>query len=91
MEKKKFIKNYQIGNDKYVLDVVVTQEKIDGKTFYVARGIQIEVASQGLNLQEALENIKDAAEIVIDSSEEVREIISKEEKEAAPILTRIFL
>lgn len=91
MEKKKFIKNYQIGNDKYVLDVVVTQEKIDGKTFYVARGIQIEVASQGLSLQEALENIKDAAEIVINSSEEVREIISKEEKEAAPILTRVCL
>jgi len=74
-----------------ILDVVITQEKIKGKIFYVAQGIQIEVASQGLSLQEALMNIKDAAEVVIQSSKDARAEISHMKKEVAPMLTRIFL
>jgi len=74
-----------------ILDVIITQEKIKGKTYYVAQGIQLEVASQGLSLQEALENIKDAAEIILESSEDARNQICTEEKEIAPMLTRIFL
>ena len=34
------------------------------KTFFVAQGVQIDVASQGLSLEEALENIRDAARVV---------------------------
>jgi predicted RNase H-like HicB family nuclease len=74
-----------------ILDVIITQEKIKGKTYYVAQGIQLEVASQGLSLQEALENIKDAAGIILESSEDARNQICTEEKEIAPMLTRIFL
>lgn len=86
------VENCEVGNGKHVLDVVITQEEIDGKTFYVAQGIQVEVASQGLSLQEALENFKDAAEIVIESSDEVKERLCKEEDvEVAPMLTRVFL
>lgn len=83
------VEKCKIGNN--ILDVIITQEKIKDKTYYVAQGIQIEVASQGLSLQEALENIKDAAEIVLESSEDARNQIYIEEKEVAPMLTRIFL
>lgn len=83
------IKKCNIGNK--ILDVVITQEKIKGKIFYVAQGIQIEVASQGLSLQEALENIKDAAEVVIENSNYIRNEISNKNKEVAPMITRIFL
>ena len=86
------IKNCETENGKHVLDVVITQEEIDGKNFYVAQGIQVEVASQGLSLQEALENFKDAAEIVIESSDEIKEKLCQEERIiAAPMLTRVFL
>ena len=57
------VQRYKVGNGKFILDVIITQEKIKGKSYFVAQGIQIDVASQGLTLEEALENIKDAAEI----------------------------
>jgi len=87
------VENIEINNGKHVLDVIITQEEIDGKTFYVAQSIQIEVASQGLSLQEALENFKDAAEIVISSSEEAKDRLSQEEKDivVAPMLTRVLV
>lgn len=78
-------KNCKI-NGENILDVIITQEKINNKTFYVAQGIQIEVASQGLSIQEALENIKDAAEIVIENNSRDKEKIEI----APPMLTRIF-
>lgn len=82
---------HKINDGNLILDVVVTQEKIGNKTFFVAQGIQIEVASQGLSLEEALENIKDAADIVIESSKEAKEKIEESEKEVAPMLTRVYL
>ena len=82
---------YKVGNGKFILDVIITQEKIEGKTFFVAQGIQIDVASQGLSLEEALENIKDAAEIVLEDSNEKKLLIEEEESEVAPMLTRVFL
>lgn len=79
------------GRYKAILDVVITQEKIKGKTFFVAQGIQLDVASQGLSLKEALDNVKDAAEMVLQSSKEKRLIIEEEGQETAPMITRIFL
>jgi len=77
---------------KNILDVVITQEKIEDKIFYVAQGIQIDVASQGLSLQEALDNVKDAAEIVIESSKDARTRIEEASEECiAPMITRICL
>jgi len=84
------MKKYKIGDGNNVLDVVITQEKIDGKIFFVAQGIQIDVASQGLSLEEALENIKDAAKIIVENSSDAKEIIC-EETYAAPMMTRICL
>ncbi len=84
---------HEVGTNKGVLDVIITQENIDGKTYYVAQGIQIEVASQGLTLQEALENIKDAAEIVLENYSEDKEIELTIQglEQPAPIVKRIFL
>ncbi len=59
MERKLIVQGKEFN-----LDVIITKEKIKGKVFYVAQGIQLDVASQGLSLDEALENIKDAAEII---------------------------
>ena len=85
--------NFKVNNGKLVLDVIITQEEIDGRKFYVAQGIQVEVASQGLSLQEALENFKDAAEVVINSSEETKNRLAQEETEltVAPMLTRVLV
>ncbi len=80
----------RINGKEAILDVIITQEKINGKNFFVAQGIQLDVASQGLTLKEALENIKDAAEIVLEDSEEKR-IMIEEEKEIAPMLTRVLV
>ncbi len=77
--------NIQSGN--LILDIVITKEKINGKVFFVAQGIQLDVASQGLSLEEALENIKDAAEIVLEDSDKLE--LMTEEKEMAPMLTRV--
>ena len=82
---------FTIGHRGLILDVIITKEKIDGKIFFVAQGIQLDVASQGLTLEEALENIKDAADIVLESSEEKRIMIEEEEKEMAPMLTRVLV
>jgi len=82
---------YKIEHENMILDVVITQEKIEDKTFFVAQGIQIDVASQGLSLEEAIDNIKDAAEIVIASSKEIKNKIIESRNEKAPIITRVFV
>lgn len=74
-----------------ILDVIITKEEIDGREFFVAQGIQLDVASQGLTLEEAIENIKDAAEIVLEDSEEKKKIMITQESKAAPLLTRVFV
>lgn len=84
-------KKVKINAKGAILDVVITQEKIKNKIFFVAQGIQLDVASQGLSLKEVLENIKDAANVILESSEEKRRIIKEEKTEMAPLITRIFL
>ena len=87
----KMSKKFEFGKD-FILDVIITKEKIDGREFFVTQGIQLDVASQGLTLEEAIENIKDAAEIVLEDSKEKRLImIEQESSEMAPMLTRVFL
>jgi predicted RNase H-like HicB family nuclease len=85
------MEKYKINDGDLILDVIVTQEKIDDKTFFVTQGIQIDVASQGLSLGEALENFKDAAKMVLENSEDKLRIIRDEKKDTPPLLTRVFL
>jgi len=84
-------KKFEVDCGKGILDVIITQEKIGKKVFFVAQGIQIDVASQGLSIEEVLENIKDAANVVINSSNDIKVQIKETEKEIAPMLTRICL
>ena len=87
----KMSKKFEFGKD-FILDVIITKEKIDGREFFVTQGIQLDVASQGLTLEEAIENIKDAAEIVLEDSKEKRLImIEQESSEMAPMLTRVTI
>jgi predicted RNase H-like HicB family nuclease len=83
-------KTHKINDGKMAFDVVLTQEDINGKIFYVAQGVQIDVASQGLSEEEALENVKDAAKIVLEDSEDIKESINSE-KEMTPTLKRVYL
>jgi predicted RNase H-like HicB family nuclease len=62
------MKRFKIIEDDSFLDVVITEERIDEKRFFVAQGVQVDVASQGLSLEEALENVLDAWKIVSSSS-----------------------
>ncbi len=82
---------YKVNDKNLILDVIITQEKINNTTFFAAQGIQLDVASQGLSLKEVLENVKDAAEIILENSKEKKKIIEEERKEIPPMLTRIFL
>ncbi len=92
MKTDNFMKNQlKLGGNGFILDVIITKEKIDEKTFFVAQGIQLDVASQGLTLEEALENIRDAAEIVLEDSDEKRIMIKEEENDMAPMLTRVYV
>ena len=92
MKTEKQIVSFAKEDRGIILDVVITKEKIEGDTYFVAQGIQIDVASQGLSLEEALENVKDAAEIVLESSQETRDkILEEERQQPAPMITRIFL
>jgi len=84
-------KKCKINDGKMILDIIITQEKIKDKIFFVAQGIELDVASQGLSLKEALENIKEAAEIVLENSKEEKISIMESEREIAPMVTRIFL
>ena len=88
MNKGKVI--FNSGKSDIILDVIITQEKIEDKTFFVAQGIQIDVASQGLSLEEALDNLRDAAEIALENSSD-KTIIADVRNNVAPMLTRVFL
>ena len=58
----------------------------DGK-YYVARGVEIELASQGKSAEEALQNLKEAFELWLEHAEpEELKALSKPSK---PILSQI--
>ena len=59
-----------------------------GKKFYVARGIEIELASQGKTVEEALKNLKKASELWARHAQaDELETFSKE----SPIVTNIVV
>ncbi len=43
-----------------IMSVIVTKEKLHGKTIYVAESPAVNVASQGETLEKALENLREA-------------------------------
>ena len=66
------------------LSVAVSKE---GK-FYVARGIEVELASQGKNIEEALKNLKEAFELWVKHAEPSElEVFNKD----SPMVTQVAI
>jgi len=57
--------------EKYYLDVVIKKEKLsDGSDVFVAHCNSLGIASQGFNTDEAMNNIKEAAELYLEEQPE---------------------
>ena len=57
--------------EKYYLDVVIKKEKLsNGEDIFVAHCISLGIASQGKNIDEAIKNIKVAAELYLEEQPE---------------------
>lgn len=67
----------------YQLSTVVSQE---GKLF-VAKGIEIELASQGKTVEEALENLREAFELWVKHAEPSE--LAVFERARSPIITQV--
>ena len=82
----------KVGNKNLILDVVVSEEKYNGKAFFVARGIELDVASQGKTVDEALSNLKEAVNLALEDQPAIKqELIEQEKTIVPPMMTRIFL
>lgn len=46
--------------------IIMPEPLSTGETFYVAQGIEMDVASQGATEEEALANLREAAELVLE-------------------------
>ena len=65
---------------RYLLDVVINKEKLsDDRFIFVAHCLSLGIASQGKDMEEALENIKEAAELYLEEQpEKYEELVSEE-------------
>ena len=67
---------------KYFLDVVINKEKLsDGKDVFVVVCPSLDVASQGMSVEEAMKNIKEAVELYLEEMPEVFEELEVTRKE----------
>ena len=58
-------------NRKYLLDIVINKEKLsDGSPVFVAHCSSLGIASQGESTDEAMKNIKEAAELYLEEQPE---------------------
>ena len=65
---------------KYFIDVVINKEKLsDGSKIFVAHCPSLGIASQGKDMDEVMENIKEAAELYLEEQpEKYKELLSDE-------------
>ena len=67
---------------KYFLDVVINKEKLsDGKNVFVVVCPSLDVASQGMSVEEAMKNIKEAVELYLEEMPETFEELETTRKE----------
>ena len=69
-------------------DIVVNEEYLNKKKIFVARCLNLGIASQGKTVEEAMENIKDAIKLYL---EENPEEAPKIDDLMPPMATRLFL
>ena len=67
-----------IMESKYFMDVVINKEKLsDGSPIFVADCLSLGIASQGVDLDEAMKNIKEAIELYLEEQpEKYKELIA---------------
>ena len=66
--------------EKYFVDVVINKEKLsDGSPVYVAHCSTLGIASQGKDVDEAIENIKEAIELYLEEQPDKYEDLIEEE------------
>ncbi len=66
--------------EKYFVDVVINKEKLsDGSPIYVAHCPTLGIASQGKDVDEAIENIKEAIELYLEEQPDKYEDLIEEE------------
>ncbi|MEK6897171.1 MAG: type II toxin-antitoxin system HicB family antitoxin [Nanoarchaeota archaeon] len=67
---------------KYFLDVVINKEKLsDGRDVFVVVCPSLDVTSQGTSVEEAMKNIKEAAELYLEEMPEAYEELDITRKE----------
>lgn len=71
------------------LNVIVREEKEDGKKIFVVSNDEIGVADFGDSLDEALENFKKSANMYLEAYPNKKEELIKEEK--LVLVSRVFL
>lgn len=76
------VKSYRIVME-YRLSTIVSK----GEKYFVARGIEIELASQGMSIEEALANLKEAFELWLKHAEPEELKVFK--KPGAPLVTQV--
>lgn len=66
--------------EKYMLDITINKEKLsDGSVVFVAHCPSLGIASQGSTIEEAQENIKEAAELYLEEQpEKYNELVKNE-------------
>jgi predicted RNase H-like HicB family nuclease len=67
---------------KFLLDIVINKEKLsNGENVFVVLCPSLGIASQGDNIEEAIKNIKEAAELYLEEMPEVYEELETTRKE----------
>jgi len=63
--------------EKYYLDIVIKKEKLsDGNDIFVAYCNSLGIVSQGINIDEAIKNIREACELYLEEQPEKYEELS---------------
>ena len=80
------------NTNKLVIDVIITEEKVNDKKMFVAQAIQLDIASHDVNPEKAIEKLKEAVSLYLEDSPQLKiELAKKEKTEQGPMLTRFFL
>ena len=81
----------EINGKEIILDVIISEEKYKGEIFFVARGIELDVASQGKTIDEALSNLKEAVKLALENEPVIKQELIEQGEITSPMMTRILI
>ena len=70
------------------MDVVIHEERIKGKRVFVAESESLGISDYGESVDEAIQNLKNAAKLLIEEFPEKKKLLMQE---SPVLLTRVFL